>query len=78
MARVKINKNGEIRISNDIKLSQEQSDFISHIAEVTDESWQDVLDYIEAYHMITRLRNLDEELVQEIRGRILLESCGQE
>ena len=55
MARVKINKNGEIRISNDIKLSQEQSDFISHIAEVTDESWQDVLDYIEAHHMITRL-----------------------
>ena len=33
MAKVKINKNGEIRISNDIKLSQEESDFISYIAE---------------------------------------------
>ena len=45
---------------------------------MTDESWQDVLDYIEAHHMMTRLRNLDEELVQEIRGGILLESCGVE
>ena len=43
---VRINKNGDIRISSDIKLSQEESDFISYIAEVTDESWQDVLDYI--------------------------------
>ena len=78
MSKEKINKNREIRISNDIKLSQEESDFISHIAEVTDESWQDVLDYIESHHMIKRLRNLDEKLVQEIRGRILLESCGVE
>ena len=78
MAKVKIYKNGEIRISNDIKLPQEESDFISYIAEVTDESWQDVLDYIEAHHMITRLRNLDKELVQEIRGGIILESCGWE
>lgn len=74
--KIKSKKNGEVRICNDTKLSRDEKEFISYVAEISDESWYDVLDYIETHHMISRLRNYDETLAQEIRGGLLMESVG--
>lgn len=76
---IKENKKGNaINVREDPKLSESEMEFISYVAELADENWYEVLNYIETHHLKKRLKEYDEELAQEIRGGLLMKSINNE